>query len=424
MAKRGFSNMKPKSGNSDSLRLEELIEIYKFTDHPDEWVTLRFLDRDILPVKRHWVKIITGKTKKLVKIPRFCVSFNPDDESTPLEGIECPYCQLSSEGGDDAPMRNEFFYLMNAIVRDIQEDEPARKGKPTKNEQKTGYKEIKSKSWTPVRVVRLTNTVVARMQEIGENNIVTNKKKKTKKAFDVSHSKFGCDVNVKYKPKAAGTDKYSADKVEGRTALSEEESEYLVWNLEPEMLDAAGRMSPEQALEDFKRMDVVGDEAIDDDGEEDDDEDDEDDIPLGRKSKSKKKSKKSKKSSSFDDEDEDEDDDDEDEPPRKSKSKKKPVKKKKSASFDEDDDEDDEDDEPPRKSKSKKKSTKTTSKKKTSKKKKPVDDDDDEDEAPKKKKKKSSSASKKKSSTKKKSPTKKKSSSFDDDDDDDWEDDE
>lgn len=417
MAAKGFGNMKPKTGKNDSLRLEELVEIYKFQDHPDEWVQLRFLEADILPVRRHWVKIFAGKEKKLVTIPRFCISFNPENEEEPLNA-HCPYCDLSSEGGQDATMRSEHFYLVNAIVRDLQEDEPARKAKPTSKETKTGHKDIKSKTWTPVRVIRLTNSMVARMQELGETNIV--KKGGKKKAFDISHPKFGCDVNVKFKPKAAGTDKYSADKVDGRTPLTEEEKEYLVWQLTPELLDLAGRLGEKQAAEDFKRMEILGDDSVSDDEDDEDEELDDDDVDLGSGKKSKKSKKKSKAKKSTLDDDDDEEDEDEDDapPPKKSKKKKKPAKKKK-PSFDDDDDDDededeDDDDVPPAKSK------KSKTKKKSKVKKPSFDEDEDEDEdedddAPPPKKSKKSKKKPAKKSKKSKKPSL-------DDDDDDWDD--
>jgi hypothetical protein len=279
--KRSFSNLKPHIGNNDSVRLEELIEIYKFQDHPDEWCQLRFLERGLLACKRHWVKIFAGKEKKEVTIPRWCVSFDSDNESEPLAGVNCPYCELSH--GNDGTARAEHFYLVNAIVRDLQEDEPARKVRPTKKEEDTGYKDIKSKSWTPVRVIRLTNTLVARFQELAETNIVTSKTSGKKKAFDVSHEKYGCDINVKYKPKEPGASKYSADKVEGRTPLTPEEMDYLVWDLDPSILDLAGRMSPQQALDDFKKMNIVGGDDI-----ADDDDDDDDSYDLGRSRKKRK----------------------------------------------------------------------------------------------------------------------------------------
>ena len=387
--RKGFGNLKPKVGGHDSLRLDELIQIYQFPK--DEWLQVRFLDEDILAVKRHWIKILTGKDKKETRVPRFCVAFDPQNESEPLAGVHCPYCDLST--GEHGSSNYENFYLVNAIIRELQEEEPAKKARPTKTEQETGFKDIRSKSWTPVRVLRIPPTVAARMQELGENNIVKNKTG-AKKAFDISHPKFGIDINIKFKPKGSGSDKYSADKAEdGRTPITEEEQAYLTWQLPSELLDQAGRLSPKQAEEDFKRMEIVGGEEIDSD---DDDEDD-DDIDLSNRSRKKPVAKKSRRPVEDDD---DEDEDEDDEPPR---SRKKPVAKKSSKwNEDEDDeDDDDEDDEPPR---SRKKPVAKKSRR-------PVEDDDDEDEdeddePPRSRKK----------------PVAKKSSKWDEDDDDDDED--
>lgn len=347
MAGKGFGGMKPKVGNRDSLRLEEVVELFKFPDK--KWVQLRFLDKvDPLHVKQHWIKILGGKDKREIKIPRYCLSHNPADPDTPRD-IVCPYCDISS-GKDGAMSTNEFF-LVNAIVREIQEEEPARKPKPTAEETKTGFKDIRSKTWTPVRVVRLTSSLVSRIQEISENNKHKNKKLNEVRQYDATDPRYGFDVSIKYKSDGAGTDKYSCDKVEGgATPLTAEEQDYLVWRLDESLLDETGRMSAKQALDDFKRMEIVGDIP------EDDDEDD-DDVPRRKKSATK--------SRSLDDDDDDDtpprkkkrpvdDDDDEDTPPRK---KKRPF-----------DDDDDDDETPPRK------------------KKRPVDDDDDEDTPPRKKK--------------------------------------
>lgn len=427
MSNKGIGSAKPrKGGNNDSVKLEEVIQMLHFKDHADEWVRLRLLERGLLAVKRHWCKIIAGKEKKEISVPRFCLTFNPNDESTPVADVECPYCSADTGDRDTSPVTSEFFYLMNAIVRDIQDDEPSRKAELTSKEKKTGFKDIKSKSWTPVRVVRLTNTVVARVQELGETNIVkpkkTGDKKKDKaavaKPFDLSHPKYGVDINVKFKPKAAGSDKYSVDKADdGRCALTEEEKEYLVWDLSEGLLDLCGRMGPKQALEDFNRMELNGGEDIDDD------EDDDDDIPLGKKKKKGDKAKSKKKGKSAFDEDEDEDDDDEPKSKKKkSKDKSSSSKKKKSSKSDDDDDDDeddDEDDAPKSKKKKSKLKDKASSKKKKSKSKSDDDDDEDDDEDEKPSKKKKSSKDKKSSS---KDVKKKKKPSRDDDDDEDEDD--
>ena len=346
MAGKGFGGMKPKVGNRDSLRLEEVVELFKFPDK--KWVQLRFLDKvDPLHVKQHWIKILGGKDKREIKIPRYCLSHNPADPDTPRD-IVCPYCDISS-GKDGAMSTNEFF-LVNAIVREIQEEEPARKPKPTAEETKTGFKDIRSKTWTPVRVVRLTSSLVSRIQEISENNKHKNKKLNEVRQYDATDPRYGFDVSIKYKSDGAGTDKYSCDKVEGgATPLTAEEQDYLVWRLDESLLDETGRMSAKQALDDFKRMEIVGDIP------EDDDEDDDDDVPRRKKSVAKSRSL---------------DDEDDDDVPRR---KKRPV----------DDDDDDEDSAPPRKKKRPFDDDDTPPRRK----KRPVDDDDDDEDTPPRKKK-------------------------------------
>ena len=410
----GFSNINPKTGGNDSLRMEEVIELYQFPH--DDWAIVRFIQLDkLIKVTRHWVNIHAKKQKKIVSIPFFCIATDVEKDGAPRvdedgNEIECPFCGLNhGKKEDGATSSYENFYLANAIIREIQEDEPRKKGALTKQEKKTGLKDIRNKSWTPVRVLRLPATLANRIQEIEEGNTV--KKDGKKKQFPVDHPRYGLDIRIKYKPKASGTDKYSADSEE-RVALTKEEQEYLVWDLSDNLLNACGRLTTKQAKEELKRMDLVGTGVVDDE----DDDDDDDAYDLGKKKKKKKSAKKSK---SFDDDDED----DEDDVPSKKKKKKSSTKKKsakKSKSFDDDDDDDDapwDDDEDTPKKKKKTSTKKTSTKKKSSKKSKSTDDDDDDfdlDEgatSPKKKKK-----SSKTSSSKKPVKKKKKRSSFDDDD--------
>ena len=389
----GFGSLQPRTGSKDSVKLEEVIDLHKWP--ADEWSQVRFLPGKILPVKRHWIKIIGGKEKKTVTIPRYCIAFNPNDEKTPrmmenpnykkgstkksqkdkMIPIHCPYCDLT-HGNDQsgATARYEFFYLAEAIIREIQEDEPRKKSEHTKSEKKTGFKDPRSKSWTPVRVCRITSTVAARIQELGEGNMVKDKESGKKKAFDVTHEKYGIDVRVKFKPKGAGSDKYSCDKDE-RTPLTKEEKAYLRYELTEQLLDVTGRKDPKDAAEDFKRMEIVGGDTPDDDdsgyslGDDDDD--------GGKKSKKSKKDKDGKKKKSKKSSKSDDDDDDDDDTPKKSKSSKdKKAKSKDKVKKSKKDDDDD------KKSKKKKASSGTSAgkdkKAKKSKKSKDVWDDDDE----------------------------------------------
>lgn len=397
-----FSNVKPRLGNKDYPRLDEVIDLFQFP--ADEWVTLRFLPLDICSAKQHWIKITT-KTGKHINLPRWCLSHDPSGGDDPRKdengkAIECVYCTLP-HGNDKsgAPASSSVVFYANAIVREIQEDEPRRLPPHNKYESKTGYKDVKSKSWTPIRVVRLTGTMVARIQELGENNRVKNKKKGTSEAYDITHEKYGIDVRIKFKPKAAGSDKYSID-AEDRTPITEDEEAYLKYKLGLEMLEISGLRSVKEAEQDFRDMNITGGDVPDEEDDEDDDS-----YSLGSKKKKKKgkaafddededeKPKKKKKRAAFDDDDED----DEDEAPKK---------KKKRAAFDEDD-EDDEDEKPKKK---KKRPVDDDEDEAPKKKKKRPAFDDDEDEPRKKKKKKKAESAPKKAVKKKKRPA------FDDDD--------
>ncbi len=339
-----FSTIKPKIGNKDYPRLDEVVDTFSFP--PDEWVTLRFLPSDIISIKQHWISIVT-KTGKAINLPRYCLAHSPtggedarkDEDGKP---IPCIYCTLR-HGNDKsgAPANANTAYYANAIVREIQEDEPRRTAPHTKGESASGFKDMKSKSWTPIRVIRLTPTMIGRIQELGENNRVKNKKKGTTEAYDITDVKYGIDVRIKYKPKAAGSDKYSID-AESRSPITEDEEKLLSYKLDMELVELTGLRSVKEAESDFRDLDIAGGDIPDED-----DEDDSDSYSLGSKKKKK---------AAFDDDDEDGDDE-------------APVKKKKKkAAFD-----DDEEDEPARKKKKKRPA---------------FDDDDEEDEAPVKKKKK------------------------------------
>jgi len=387
---KGMGSIKTTNGRNDSTKLDELVDMIQWPKN--KYFPFRILPIMPLQVRQVWIKLwagAKGKEKREVNIPRYAIDFDPNDPETPKKGVKCPYMALAEKfkGQKEKPVRASDFWLFNVIDRDMQEEGPPRKAsKPTKEEKKTGYKDINSETWTPVRVARLTMTSIGRLQELSEENKVKDKKTGKTAQYDVSDAKFGFDVKLKFKPDAAGTDKYTIDKADGPSKLTDEEQGYLVWKLTEELLDASGRMTEKQAKEDVKRMEIIGAEELDDDDE------DEDEKP-----------RKKKKSTSLDDEDE--------KPKKKKKAKsvvfdddedEKPKKKKKKSS------DDDEDEKPKKKKKSSDKEDKPSKVKKKSKSK------DDDDEKPKKKKKSSEKevkgGAKKKEKTKEKTGKKKKSS--------------
>lgn len=331
-----FGTLKPKVGGKDYLRLEEVVGTFSLP--PDEWVTLRFLPQPVISIKNHWIQIVT-KTGKEISLPRICLAHNMDGSGQDKldsngEKVECIYCTLphgNRESG--APANAQTAYYANAIVREEQEDEPRRKAEHTKGEQRTGHKDIKSKSWTPVRVIRLTATMVQRIQELSENNRV--KRGDKTRAFDVTDAKYGIDLRIKYKPKGAGSDKYSIDADgSGRTPLTADEQAYLTWHMDESMLELIGLRSVREAEDDFKTLNIRGGDVPEDD--EDDGytlgggDDEEDEAPRKKKRRAAfdddEEPKRKKRRAAFDD--------DEDETPRKKKrrrpeSEDEPKRKKK-----------------------------------------------------------------------------------------------
>lgn len=338
-----FGDAKPKVGNNDGARLEELVDLLKLPN--GKWVQIRILPNDILAYRTHWVNILAGKTKREVKIPKLCVAFDPLTEET-KKGVKCAYDGIEAQTSDA--------YLANVIVRSVQDEAPS-KIRITPEEKKTGFKDISSNSWTPVKVARFTSSLMKKIQGLKELNKHTVKVKgvASKKTFHINDPKYGIDINIKYDEKAKGGDKYQVNLAD-KTPLTEEELAYLVYELTPDLLDKMGLETPEQAKKQLASMQIVGASEFDGDDEDEDEDDEDEDLPRKKGTKAPAKSKKKPVDEDEDDEDEDDEDEDEDDeeddPPP---SKKKPVKKAsaksaksaKSKKKPVDDDEDDEDDE-------------------------------------------------------------------------------
>ena len=169
-----------KSYDAKEPRVEDLVDKLNFPNK--EWVQLRFVG-PVVSYGRHWVK-----TKKKdggeTKFPVVCLAF--DSETGEMDSEKsCPWCD-----GEHYFSKESF---ANAIVRSLQEDEPERKKKLTAGEEETGKKEKTSKSWTPVRVIRLTSSTVKELKKLVGLNRHLDKKSGEKKSFPLSHVKYGCD---------------------------------------------------------------------------------------------------------------------------------------------------------------------------------------------------------------------------------------
>ena len=356
-----FDKAKPSVGGNNSQKMEELFEVLKLTN---KWIQLRILPQTeanqnpMISIKQHWIDIIGSKSKKEVRIPKMCVGH----DSLTDETGECPYCDLGNNP--------THFYLVNVLVRSLQDDAPA-KQRRTAEEKKTGIKEMGSDSWTPNRVLRIPSSLMLKIQ--GLKDINKHAIKGEKKPFNVNHAKFGADIMLKHDKNAKGADQYQVQLAD-KGALTEEELGFLVWQLDETVADAMGKETLANAKKEIGRMEFASD--YDMGGDSGDDDDDED---MGRKRKPAAKSKSKAKDDAFGDDDED---DEEDERPARGKSKAKPAPKgKKRPSDDEDedeedfdmgDDDEDEEEEKPARGKSK---AKPAPKKRSS-----HDDDDDEED--------------------------------------------
>jgi hypothetical protein len=367
-------------------RVEDIVDMATFP--ANEWVQMRFVG-PIVAYGRHWV---TTKKKAggTTQFPVTCLAF--DQETEEIDSTkECPWCEAESE-----KIRSSKDFYVNAIIRSVQEDEPAKKGKPTPDEEESGFKKKGSKAWTPVRVVRLTQSLVRELKKLGSLNRHKSKKTGEQKAYPLSDERFGCDVNIMYDPnEKVASKKYTVQKAD-KSPLTEEEQDYLLWNIE-KLLTPLKLKDAQREFESWAKRNEDGDESGSnkkkgkgrkDEDEDDDLDDDEDDeaAPKGKKGKAATTAKKGKKPVDDDDEDDDDlddddlDEDEDDEPAPKKGGKKKPVDEDEDEDEDDDlddddlDEDDDDEDEPPVKG-VKKGKAKPPAKKSSR-----VVDEDDEDE--------------------------------------------
>jgi hypothetical protein len=333
-------------GQGDLRKPSDVVDLY---DLPDKkFVKLRPFG-SVHAYGGHWIET---KKKDGGKGNFYypCAAF--DIETGRLDSTKhCPWCD--DESGH---VRFATDYFINAIHRKEQANKPV-KIRTTAGEAESGYKEKASESWTPVKAVRLTGSVLRRLQDLKQLNTVENEEGETIN-YSVAHPKYGADVSIKRDKSVAPAQMYEVQ-MGTQAAMTKEERGYLIWDLSQLMVTPTAKEAEVEYIKWAKRMGIMDDKptkgkkSVDADDEGDDDEE-EDEAP---KAKAKKPVAKKK----VVDEDDDFDDEEEDEAP-----KKKPTAKKKAA-VDDDEDFDDEDDAP------------VAKKKPAAAKKKAVDDDEDDD---------------------------------------------
>lgn len=185
---RGIGSVPVHRGGNNSPRVDELIDIFRLP--AQQWTTLRFIppnEGNELLTAVHWIERYKDDGSK-AKFSKYCLGF--DLESGNVNPDNCPYCI------NIAAPKIEYFY--NVIVRELQENEPARQPNWTASENETWYKEKNSKSWTPVRVIRLTPSVVEKIQKFI-----------SLKGAEPDSIEKGYDISIYFDPKAkAAADMY------------------------------------------------------------------------------------------------------------------------------------------------------------------------------------------------------------------------
>jgi hypothetical protein len=285
----GWDNPNVISGNK-APRIEELTQVLQFP--PDEYVSLR-LYGPLFSVVYIWFKLKT-KEGKIVSIPKLCLDYDPIEQKF-VRDI-CPY-RASGKG------RQAQVFYCNAIIRDIQENEPRKLPKHTKFESKTRslvpgskekffVKELNSKSYTPMRLVRLTSTTAESIVKLSKLN--PHKIDGRKVYCNVADPKYGRDISILYNPNAQGTKMYDVQ-MGDKAPIKKSEMSYL---MQPFFTKAIEPASPKEAEKDFKQLRKV---LYDEDGESDDEDTNSKSEKKDNKNKNNKNRDKKKRNRDKDD---------------------------------------------------------------------------------------------------------------------------
>lgn len=287
----GFRDTKAMMRNK-SPRLEELVEVFDFKAHPKQWIKVRFIG-PVWSYYQFWMQV-RKQDKSLSKdFPKLCLDWNAASED--FDSEQCPYRANLDRGS--------LFYVSNAIIRELQDGEPRKEKQVPRNKFESKPREMcgydchvksgrDSKSWTPVRVLRIPATLADQLRSLSDSNRVISKKTGETKYYDIGHPKFGIDVEIYYAPKPGGKGgDYRVQRLE-RTPLTEEELNYLLWPLDV--------LKPEDVKTAKREWDSIKDRLVTDKSEPVKDEDDS--YVLGGKDRGV-----DKKARSRDDEDEEND---------------------------------------------------------------------------------------------------------------------
>jgi hypothetical protein len=211
----------PTRDKFQSFRLQDYGQVHRWSETPTQ---VRFFG----PLSSYamvWFKIRLANRREL-PMSKLCLDWDPDRHKFVRE--ICPY--------RGAGLKPQINYLSNGIVRSIQSHKPEWLAEHTGYERKKRdqdglayyLKERGSKSWTPVRLMRLPETPASVLYW------------KSRVCGDVSDPERGRDVQISYHEELPPADKYRVEVLD-RTPLTTEEEAYLRFPVivKPEPLEAA-----------------------------------------------------------------------------------------------------------------------------------------------------------------------------------------
>ena len=234
----GFNDIEvPRS--SSYVKLSDHVEPLDLSHFAGETVDVRILSGEHNPMiweAVHWVYVPNSKegaTSKYSARSFNCLDFD-NVTGKNHENSVCPFCKAGHN-----PQRR---LIVNVLVREYQEDKPARIKAPTASEAESGFKDVigGSKAWTPKRVWSISANLVMDIKTLGR----TNKRKVTNKAgesevrvFDITDPKFGRDLTISYNPDhKVAAKKTMVSLGDNKSALTKEEMGYLTYRLDAAVL--------------------------------------------------------------------------------------------------------------------------------------------------------------------------------------------
>lgn len=261
-------------------RIEDKAQVLKYP--ADEYVDMRLFG-PLFSIVFYWFEIRTKDGKK-VSIPKICLDYDPIKQK--FVSDICPY-RASGAG------RMQQVFYSNAIIRDLQKLAPKKEPKHTRFERKQqplvpGSKELffvkenGSKSYTPVRLVKLTSTImesIARLSKLNKHKV-----KGERKTFPLAHHKYGMDISISFDPNASGSNMYDVQKGDP-SAIKERETNYL---MQPFFSEA---IKPEPLKIAKKEMERIRKSLI---SKADDDDDDDEDKKNRDKDKGSSKNRRNR----------------------------------------------------------------------------------------------------------------------------------